>query len=522
MKQRGDGSARQGFHQTVLTRRQLLRVGGAGMLGLGLPSLLRAAEKGRLKAKARSVIFLHQWGGPSHLDTFDMKPNAPAEVRGEYKPVATRAPGVRVCERLPNLARVADKFSLVHGLHHTMKNHNSAGYYSLSGHGPLIDDIRLRDTLDLFPAYGSIVDKLAPAKAGVPTFVSYPYVLRDGSITPGQHASFLGKQHDPFFVAEDPNAPDFRLPELKLPANLSRERLENRRAILKMIDRQAELLDTSATARGIDAFYEKALTMLTAPAVRKAFDLSAEPDALRDRYGRTTYGQGCLLARRLVEAGARFVNVYFAETIGGRKNSGGWDTHGFDGNPMYPILKDYLLPAADRTLPTLLEDLDERGLLGETLVVWMGEFGRSPRINNLAGRDHWPQCYTALAAGGGVKRGFVHGASDKTGAYPAADAARPEDLAATMFHLLGIDPHTEVYDPLNRPLPVAPGKVLDGLLACPRSNPAQGRRGSKRMRPGLSDVAPRKTKHISLSVCSPNGMSRGGLNGLFGLRALLS
>jgi uncharacterized protein (DUF1501 family) len=231
-----------------------------------------------------------------------------------------------------------------------------------------------------------------------------------------------------------------------------------------MIDQQTDLLEFSAMARGIDQYYDKALTMLTAPRVRKAFDLAAEPAKVRDKYGRTTYGQSCLLARRLVEAGARFVNVYFAASIGGQGSSGGWDTHGFNNKPMYPVLKNYLLPITNQVLPALLEDLDERGLLDETLVLWMGEFGRSPRINSMAGRDHWPQCYTALVAGGGVRRGFVYGASDKTGAFPARDPVRPDDLAATLFALLGLDPHAEVYDALNRPLPIARGNPVAGLL----------------------------------------------------------
>jgi hypothetical protein len=448
----------------AFTRRHLLKVGGLGLLGLHLPGLLRAAERGgNRKARAKAVIFLHQFGGPSCHDTFDMKPAAPDAVRGEFKPIASSLPGLSVCERLPRTARVMDKVTLVRGVRHEMKNHNSAGYYSLTGHAPPSDDQRLRDSRDLFPAYGSVVDRLAPARAGVPTFVAYPYVIRDGSVTPGQHASFLGKAHDPLFIAQDPNSPDFRLPELSLPGNLSPERLSNRREVLRLIDRQTELLEFSARARGIDAHYERALTMLSSPGVKTAFDLSAEPAAVRDRYGRTTYGQGCLLARRLVEAGARFVNVYLSPIIGGCE--GGWDTHGFNNKPMYPILKNYLLPLTDHTLPTLLEDLDSRGLLDSTLVVWVGEFGRSPRINKLAGRDHWPQCYTALLAGGGVKRGFVHGSSDKIGAFPASDPARPEDLSATMFHLLGIDPRTEVQDALNRPLPISAGNVLSGVLA---------------------------------------------------------
>jgi hypothetical protein len=445
------------------SRRDLLRVGGLGLLGFGLPGLLRAESGSRLKARAKAVIFLHQFGGPSHHDTFDMKPAAPDAIRGEFKPIATKVPGLQVCERLPRTANVMDKVTLVRTLHHEMKNHNSAGYYSLTGYNPPSDDQRLRDSRDLFPAYGSVVDKLAPARGGVPTFVSYPYVIRDGSVTPGQHASFLGKAHDPLFIGQDPNGPDFRLPELSLPADLTPDRLDSRREVLRLIDEQTDLLEHSARAKGIDAHYERALTMLSSPAVKKAFDLSQEPAAVRDRYGRTTYGQGCLLARRLVEAGARFVNVYLSPVIGGCE--GGWDTHGFNDKPMYPILKKYLLPLADQTLPTLLDDLDARGLLETTLVVWVGEFGRSPRINNIAGRDHWPACYPALLAGGGVKRGHVFGASDNKGAYPATDPVRPEDLSATMFHLLGIDPKTEVTDALNRPLPISTGRVIEGVLA---------------------------------------------------------
>jgi hypothetical protein len=454
-----------GFSHMRPTRRRLLQVGTAGLLGLTLPDFLLARERSARKGKAKAVIFLHQFGGPSQTDTFDMKPNAPDTIRGELKPIATNVSGVQVCELLPRMAKVMDKVCLVRSMRHEMKNHNSATYYSLTGHAPALDDIRLRDSLDLYPAYGSMVERLAPARPGVPTFVAFPHVLRDGSVTPGQHASFLGKACDPLLVQQDPNDPDFRLPELSLPAGLAAERLDDRRAMQRLIDEQAELLDYSAKARGIDATYEKALTMLTSPRVRQAFDLSREPAAVRDAYGRTTYGQSCLLARRLVEAGTRFVNVYFAASIGGRKNNGGWDTHGFDNNPMYPILKEYLIPTADRTLPTLLEDLDSRGLLDETLVVWMGEFGRSPKINNMAGRDHWPQCYTAILSGGGVKRGHVHGASDKTGAFPANDPVRPDDLAATMYYLLGIDPKAEVRDALNRPLPISSGNPVMGVVA---------------------------------------------------------
>jgi hypothetical protein len=467
MKHRPRTFACPGFHAAALSRRQMLKVSGLGLLGLTLPQLLRAeALKKGPKAKAKSVIFLFQWGGPSHIDLFDMKPNAPEQIRGPHKPIASSADGIQVSEHLPRVARIMDKVTLIRSVHHTMKNHNSAGYYALSGSAPPSDDQRLRDSLSLFPAYGSVVDKLAPGPDDVPTFVSYPHVIADGSITPGQHASFLGKAHDPLFIPQDPNAQDFALPELSLPANLSYERVTARRELQKLIDAQAHMLDYSAAARGLDAYYERALAMLHSPRLREAFNLSAESASVREAYGRTTYGQGCLLARRLVEAGTKFVTVYFSDNIGGQSTeSGGWDTHGFNNTRMYPIIEKYHLPITEQTLPTLLNDLDTRGLLDTTLVIWMGEFGRTPRINDNASRDHWPQCYTALLAGGGVKRGFVYGASDKHGAYPAENPVRPDDLAATIYYLLGIDPHTEVQDTSKRPLAITSGKPVMRVIA---------------------------------------------------------
>ena len=316
-------------------RRTLLRVGSAGLLGLAAPPF--AAASGKRKAKCKAVIFLHQWGGPGQHETFDPKPDAPKEVRGSFKAIATKVPGLRVGELLPRTAEVADTFCLVRCVQHAMKNHNSAGYYSLTGFAPATDDQRLRDSVELFPAYGSVVDRFAPAPKGIPTFVSYPHVISDGSVTPGQHASFLGKVHNPFFFKRDPNAGDFTLPELSLPASVSPERLASRKDLLKIIDDQSGLLESSAVAKGMDESYQKAVSMLTSKEFKKAFDLGAEKPEVRDRYGRTTYGQGCLLARRLVEAGAKFVNVYFSESIGGTR--GGWDTHGFNGNPQDPILR---------------------------------------------------------------------------------------------------------------------------------------------------------------------------------------
>src|SRR5438876_609322 len=457
-----------GFQETRLTRRHLLKVGGLGLLGRMWPGPCREEDGGKGKvprARAKSVAFLYQFGGPSHLDMFDMKPDAPEGIRGPHKPMSTSADGIQINDRLPRLAKVMDKVTLIRSMHHTMKNHNSASYYALTGRAPPLDDIRLRDSIDLFPAYGSVVDKFAPTSGEIPTFVAYPYVIRDGSVTPGQHASFLGKEHDPLLFTQDPNSPNFKLPELSLPAHLTYQRLEQRRELQKLIDEQSRLLELSATARGLDAYYEKALAMLHSERLRTAFDLSTEPEKLRDDYGRHTYGQSCLLARRLVEAGVKFVTVYFSGNIGGQSTTeGGWDTHGFNNTRMFPIIEKYHLPLTDQTLPTFLEDLDSRGLLDTTLVVWMGEFGRTPKINENASRDHWPQCYTTLLAGGGLKRGFVYGASDKNGMYPAENPVRPDDLAATMFYLLGTDPNSEVRGVGNRPVLISEGKPVTDVL----------------------------------------------------------
>lgn len=453
------------LHKTFhFSRRSLLKVGAAGFAGLNLPSLLNA---GQTDAKAKHVIFLQQWGGPSHIDTFDMKPDAPEALRGEFKPIASGVPGLHLSEHLPRFAKVLGKFAQVRSVNHKMKNHNSAGYYSLTGHVPPLDDQRLRDTLELYPSYGSVVSKFKPVHdPALPTYVSFPHTIRDGSVTPGQGASFLGKAYDPFFVGRDPSLSSFSLPELSLPASLPLDRLDDRRGLLERIDAQNVALHRSATAQGIDAFYDRALSMLASPKVKNAFDLSQESVSLRDAYGRTTYGQSCLLARRLIESGVRFVTVYFSSTIGQGLGTGGWDTH----NNNFNDLKNRLLPITDQAVPTLINDLDSRGLLDETLVVWMGEFGRSPRVGlnpgfmDKLGRDHWPHCYPVLMAGGGIRPGAVYGSSDKIGAYPATDPVRPDDIAATLYWALGIDPSTEVVDTLGRPLPIAAGTPITQLF----------------------------------------------------------
>jgi hypothetical protein len=442
----------------------MLRVGGFGLLGLTMPRLLQAGAQQawssgsiqQVAPRAKSVIFLYQFGGPSHIDMFDMKPDAPEAIRSPHKPISSNVPGIQVSERLPRVARVMDKVTLIRSVSHTMKNHNSASYYALTGHAPPTDDIRLKDSLDLFPSYGSVVDRLAPSRGDIPTSVAYPYLIRDGSVTPGQRASFLGKAHDPFFFSQDPSSPNFALPELSLPADISIGRLESRRQLQQMIDRQSHLLDHSAAAAGLDEYYAKALAMLNSSRLRNAFNLSAEPDDLRDAYGRHTYGQSLLLARRLVEAEAKFVTVYFSDSIGGQSpTSGGWDTHGFNNTHMYPIVEKYHLPMTDQTLPTLLIDLDRRGLLDTTLVLWMGEFGRTPKIEGQNGRNHFPNAWSTVLAGGGIKGGQVIGKTSADGTTVEERPVSVPDFLATVCLALGINPEKTNPSNVGRPIRIA-------------------------------------------------------------------
>src|SRR5688572_8669166 len=306
-----------------LSRRHLLSAGTLGSLGLTLPGLLRAEAASGAKATAKSVILLYQWGGPSHLETFDMKPDGPEDSRGQFKPIKSSLPEIPVCELLPEFAKVMDRFSVVRSITHEFKNHNPPGYYGLTGHAPPKDDQRLRDTPDLFPHYGSVIDYLKPAPKDIPSFVAMPAVIHDGSVVPGQGASFLGKKHDPLLILRDPNAADFKLPELSLPPGISLDRLNDRRGLLDQIDKQVGLVEKLPAAKGLEAYHERAFSMLSSPKVKQAFDLTQETPKMRDDYGRTMFGQSCLLARRLVEIGVPIVTAYYCRPSGGFI----WDTH---------------------------------------------------------------------------------------------------------------------------------------------------------------------------------------------------
>jgi hypothetical protein len=446
------------FLRTRPDRRAALTAGMAGVAGLSLPSLLRAEASSsgrRPRATAKSVIMLFQFGGPSQFETFDPKPNAPAEIRGQFGSIPTTLPGVRVGEYLPRLAKLTNRYSLVKSVHHNRGSHNPGAYYSLTGREPLVDIVTLNASATDFPHPGSVVSHLLGGRRGLPAFVSLPTMIADGPFrTPGEFAGFLGKTHDPLWVLGDPNATDFRVDDVVLPPGVDVTRANDRRSALAELDALSRAGEKVAAERGMSAYQARALDLLTSPAAKAAFDLAAEPPAVRDRYGRTTYGQSTLLARRLVEAGVRLVCVYYSRGIGG------WDTH----KDNFNTLKGSRLPQTDETLSALLEDLHARGSLDETLVLWTGDFGRTPKVNKDAGRDHWPPCQTVLMAGGGVAGGRVYGASDPRGAYPSDKPCRPDDVMATVYHALGLDPEALLRDQLDRPLHLAAGKPLLELL----------------------------------------------------------
>jgi hypothetical protein len=378
-----------------------------------------------------------------------MKPDAPVEIRGDFKPIPTSVPGYSVCELMPLLARQAHRFTVVRSVCHNDTQHNNAGYTVLTGAKPALlpntVEALARPGPDDHPPFGAVLTRL---RSGPAPWVSLPYPVVNGVHYPGQTAGWLGAKCEPLWLRPDPKAKDFVFPELELPTDCSTPRLRDRAGLLRSLDR------ASAAGRDMTAFQARALDLLCAPATRRALRLDQEPLAVRDWYGRNVFGQSCLLARRLIEAGVTLVNVY---SVGFDGFPGplplSWDTH-WDN---FKFLKEGILPIQDRGFAVLLEDLAERGLLDETLVVWCGEFGRSPKINKQAGREHWPFVYSVVFAGGGVQGGGTFGASDKIGAYPTANPVTPQDVAATIYHCLGIDPDTRLPDRHGRPVDIVSG-----------------------------------------------------------------
>jgi hypothetical protein len=446
-----------------LTRREFLRVGGLGAGSLTLPTLFRnQAQAGANRlGRCKSVIQLFMWGGPSQQETFDPKPGAPAGVRGDFKPIATSVPGIRVCEHLPMMARLADRYAILRSVTHTGINHGTSAYHMLTGHIHATPGTLRHPTPTDLPSVGCAVSRFGPQPKEMPAYVALPSVLHDGDggEVPGQGPGVLGQRHAPFLVQGDPTRADFSLKTLTLAGDMSYTRLRGRADLQSAIEHEGERLSRLPAAQALGAHFEKAFRLLQSRAAQRAFDLASEPAPVRERYGYHHFGQSCLLARRLVEAGVPLVTVYWnAPHIDDDQH---WDTH----KDSFNRLKTHLLPHFDRGMTALLEDLAGRGLLDETLVVWMGEFGRTPKLNKNAGRDHWGFCQSVLMAGGGVRGGQVYGSSDASAAYAAELPVSPDDLAATVFHSLGIPLDREMIDAQGRPLPLCGGKPVLGLMA---------------------------------------------------------
>ena len=444
-------------HTTGMRRRELLQVGYSGLLGLGLPRLLsgRASASEAIPRRAKSVVIVFLTGACSHHDTFDMKPGAPAEIRGEFQPIATSTPGLQVCEHLPQLAVRSDKYALIRSLSHKDNNHLMSTHHVLTGHlqpGGFFDKVASRDD---WPCYSAACEFLQPRSDGIPTGVNLPTFLQQGPLTwPGQHAGFLGPKFDPWQITGDPNNADFKVDALTLSPGVDVTRLRDRQSLLGELNGQQGELATYGAGARLTEDQRLAFSILTSSRLAKAFELNRESDEVRDRYGRNSYGQSLLLARRLVEVGVPIVQA----NIGRVQN---WDSHG----NIFPTLKDRLLPPLDQGVSALLDDLDESGLLDDTLVMMLGEFGRTPKINGNAGRDHWGPCFFALFAGAGVQGGQVIGRSDDTGAYPVTAAYSPEDIGATVYTALGIDPGSVVRDRLNRPVHLNIGEPIEPLYS---------------------------------------------------------
>jgi hypothetical protein len=460
---------------SMLTRRRLLEFGSRGALGLSLGGLWQAQQAMGAPvtpSPVRACILIFFYGGPSHIDTFDMKPEAPREVRGEFKPISTSVPGLQICEHLPKLSTLMHKVVLVRSVHHEARLHDSASIHALTGRPLEGTDRELFAPLpQVYPSYGSAVARFATRPTTVP-FAAVPFVFHNVVDTPAQGGGILGSAYDPVAIEVNGALRSYNARRYLRAEGIDRERLQQRRDLLQVLN--TNLPPDERLAR----HYQRAYELLDSSAISQAADIGAEPKHVRERYGfgaepvsvgegggggngaemgvaRHMRGQNLLLARRLVEAGVSFVNVYDFKQQGQN-----WDAHFKCANQH----RTHLLPQADQGLSALISDLDERGLLDTTLVVAMGEFGRTPKINGDAGRDHWPDCYTVLLAGGGIQGGAIYGASDRLGAYPARDPVTPGDLAATVFWRFGIDPATTIRDAFGRPHRLAAGEPIKAVF----------------------------------------------------------
>ena len=441
-----------------VSRREWLRMSGLASVAGAVPAFASPPPASFGRAKACIVLFM--FGAPAHQDTFDLKPAAPKEIRGEFLPIATSVPGIQIVEHLPQLAVHADKLAQIRSVTHPDNTHTVAMHAMLTGMRHARPETNPQNAPDDFPCYGAVVSHWrsratrSDNRRGIPTSavsLNAPanQVSANNHIFPGFFAGFLGAGNDPFFVSQNANAGDLQ-PLPTVPATV---RLADRQSLLAALE-EAQRLERSRRVEAVISDYGQAFALLTSTHVRRAFDLSAEPGVLRERYGPTPFGQGCLLARRLVQHGVPLV------TVNWERDDAYWDTHAHN----FRDLKSKLLPNLDRGFSALLEDLSERGMLDETLIVWLGEFGRTPQINGNAGRDHWAACNTVVFAGAGIRGGTVHGTSDRIAAWPAQDPVTPQDLSATIYHLLGIEPHTLIHDPAGRPWPLSTGEPLWAVL----------------------------------------------------------
>jgi hypothetical protein len=449
-----------------MSRRESVQVGCSGLLGLGLPSLFAARSQAASRTggvpdkKPRSVILIFLTGAPSHQDMFDLKPDAPAEVRGEFKPIACRTPGLLIGEHLPRLAACSDKYAIVRSMTHGLPSHEHATHMVLTGIDKMPVGSSHMASRNDWPCFASGLDFVRPRRDGIPNGVMLPTYLNNGYGFSGHDGGVLGAKYDPWHVKQDPNAAGFRVDNLSLPVGLSVGDLDNRTRLLADLDRQKAALESARPESEFRGFQERAISTLSASRLSQAFDLNRESPRLRDDYGRHSFGQSLLLARRLIEAGVPIVQA----NMGTMNN---WDTH----NSNFKQLKDRLLPPLDRAVPALLGDLGDRGMLDETLVVMVGEFGRTPKLGGNVGtesyvpdgRDHWAGVFFALFAGAGVRGGQVIGNSDKIAAYPASTGYYPSDLGATVYAALGIDPGSEVTDRQGRPMRLNTGEVIRPL-----------------------------------------------------------
>jgi hypothetical protein len=451
-------------HPFCISRRELLQVGYCGLMGIGLPSLLArraAASSAPAAGKAKSVILIFLTGAPSHIDTFDMKPDAPAEVRGSFQPISTSVPGIHICEHLPKLAARADRYAIIRSMTHGLPSHEHATHMLLTGIDKMPPGATHMASRFDWPCYASGLDFLRPRNDGVPNGVMLPTYLNNGYGFSGQDAGWLGPTHDPWHIAQDPNDPKFKVELTSLPIGLTVDRLAERQALLAEIERQRAGLASRAERGPFADLQRQAFSVLTSGKVGQAFAIDQESGETCDRYGRHMFGQSLLLARRLIEAGVPIVQANM-----GRMNN--WDTH----NDNCKNLKERLLPPLDQGVAALFDDLSARGLWDDTLVVMVGEFSRTPKLGgnvgtaqfNPDGRDHWAGVFFAVLAGGGVRGGQVIGKSDKIAAFPASREYYPSDLGATIYNALGVDTAAEVRDRLGRPVRLNQGEVIAPIL----------------------------------------------------------